>query len=398
MKAFLFDSELRVEQVLQELYAQIQWVAQQYPHTLASAALVQIHSNLVSAIQELMIENLGYQSQLEFQQRRLAVLAELDLLNPSNQELPVTLQRIVDTVAQLMRVTGGAGILLWDPIHQCFSAAATTIPELSVEMILEYMPTHSNHEGHGPRWVVDHGKPLIVPDLPQHIRENHVLALMAKARGYAAFPVLHQQEVLGVLFSVEREVRELHPHDLHFMQLMAQRAASAVLNSRRIAVAKQGAYTDPLTGVYNRRFFDQTYDQHWQSMILREPYCLILLDVDHFKSINDTYGHSVGDEVLQEVSARLKDGLRKDDLLARYGGEEFAILLPRTNHQSAIHVAERLRIMLSRTSVTTSSGPLKITASFGVAIYQDWMAQPDLIREADYSLYEAKSRGRNCVV
>jgi diguanylate cyclase (GGDEF)-like protein len=360
--------------------------------------LARIQGELKEAIQKLMVENLTYQSQLEFQQRRLAALAELDLLNPADQELTITLQRIVDVVAQLMRVTGGAGILLWDNVQDCFSAAASTIPELTVEMILQHMPIQSDHQGDGLRWVLDHAQPLIVQDLPQHIREGNVLAQVARAKGFAAFPLMHQHEVLGVLFTIEREIRELHPDDLHFMQLMSQRAASTVLNSRRVALAQQGAHTDPLTGVYNRRFFDQTFDQHWQSMVRFEPYCMVLLDIDHFKSINDTYGHSVGDEVLQEVAMRIKSSLRKDDLLARYGGEEFAILLPCTAMESAVHVAERLRITLSRTSINTSSGALKITASFGVATYQDWMSQPDLIREADYALYEAKSRGRNCVV
>jgi diguanylate cyclase (GGDEF)-like protein len=398
VNALLYDSEVKVEQVLGELWAQIFQLGLHQSESRVAHNLARIQGELKEAIQKLMVENLTYQSQLEFQQRRLAALAELDLLNPADQELTITLQRIVDVVAQLMRVTGGAGILLWDNVHDCFSAAASTIPELTVEMILQHMPIQSDHQGDGLRWVLDHAQPLIVQDLPQHIREGNVLAQVARAKGFAAFPLMHQHEVLGVLFTIEREIRELHPDDLHFMQLMSQRAASTVLNSRRVALAQQGAHTDPLTGVYNRRFFDQTFDQHWQSMVRFEPYCMVLLDIDHFKSINDTYGHSVGDEVLQEVAMRIKSSLRKDDLLARYGGEEFAILLPCTAMESAVHVAERLRITLSRTSINTSSGALKITASFGVATYQDWMSQPDLIREADYALYEAKSRGRNCVV
>jgi diguanylate cyclase (GGDEF)-like protein len=398
VSSLLIESAAQIEHILQELGERIEASVAEFPSSRSLKQLAQAHQCLDESVTHLLAQNLEYQSRLEFSQRRMAVLAELDLLNPSDTELPVTLQRIVDLVAQLMRVTGGAGILLWDGVHERFNAAASTFPELSAETILEHMPLHNTTHGPGPRWVVDQAQPLIVPDLPQHFREENLLAQTTGARGYAAFPILHRKAVLGVLFIIERQVRELHQDDLHFMHLMAQRSALAVLNSRRVAEAQNSAFTDPLTGVSNRRYFDQTFEYHWQSIGRHEPYCLVLLDIDHFKSINDTYGHSVGDEVLRIVAARLRDGLRKDDLLARYGGEEFAILLPRTNFESARHVAERLRITLARTSIDTSSGPIKVTASFGLATYQDWMSQPDLIREADYALYEAKSRGRNCVV
>jgi diguanylate cyclase (GGDEF)-like protein len=158
---------------------------------------------------------------------------------------------------------------------------------------------------------------------------------------------------------------------------------------------------DPLTGIYNRRHLDDTIGntvstvkRHNQSL------ALVIADVDHFKRVNDTYGHDAGDTVLVEVTSRMMKTLRSGDLLGRWGGEEFLIVLPMTTVEGARLAAERMREIVAATPITLEDGQqLNITASFGCAAMRGEDADPDaLIRRADAALYEAKEGGRNRVV
>jgi len=160
------------------------------------------------------------------------------------------------------------------------------------------------------------------------------------------------------------------------------------------------ATVDSLTNIYNRRAFDE-FAAKGVSRAQRDkkPISLLMMDIDLFKQVNDSYGHQVGDKVLKEFSLRLKNSLRQYDILARYGGEEFSLLLPDTNTDTAIIIAEKLRHTIAQPVFCLKDGTeLKVTASFGVATHQgeqvDWQ---QLISFADQALYHAKESGRNCV-
>ncbi len=158
--------------------------------------------------------------------------------------------------------------------------------------------------------------------------------------------------------------------------------------------------TDALTQLANRRAFDE--GMGWtlaQSKRRYRPVALILCDLDHFKAINDSFGHAAGDRVLARVAARLAGRVRAGDLVARWGGEEFAVLLPDTELGGALALAEALRQAIADAPLTTAAGPLNISLSLGVAVTRPDMLDADaLLRSADLALYEAKARGRNRVV
>lgn len=158
---------------------------------------------------------------------------------------------------------------------------------------------------------------------------------------------------------------------------------------------------DPLTECYNRRFLMQRLKEEFnRSNRSRHPVAGIMMDIDHFKSVNDSYGHEAGDQVLVKVASVLKVSIRTYDVLARYGGEEFFVLLPNTNIESAAVIAERMRHLLEQVTVETVRGPVRVTASFGVAALEgeDLNEDPDpLLRMADDALYRAKRAGRNRV-
>ncbi len=159
------------------------------------------------------------------------------------------------------------------------------------------------------------------------------------------------------------------------------------------------AHTDGLTGLFNRRYFQELAERH-DAMVKRKwsPYCLILFDLDHFKRVNDTYGHEAGDQVLKVISARIKKALRSYDLLARYGGEEFIILAADTGEKAAVYLAERLRQCIEGQPVVYQDTAIAVTASFGVAAGRHERGFEATIRYADQAMYQAKGQGRNRTV
>lgn len=167
------------------------------------------------------------------------------------------------------------------------------------------------------------------------------------------------------------------------------------------------ATTDSLTGCYNRRYLHQMLEyQIAVEQRYRIPFSLILFDVDHFKHINDTYGHHIGDEVLKRTAASIRARLRESDIFARYGGEEFTIYLPHTGRRDAARLAEQLRHLVESHVVHTDRGDIQITISVGLISVDDYSnidANPkeflvDIMRRVDGALYQAKEEGRNRVV
>ena len=172
---------------------------------------------------------------------------------------------------------------------------------------------------------------------------------------------------------------------------------------RSLEQALQLATTDSLTHLYNRGFLDERLPMEVKRAFRYDrPLSIIFSDIDHFKSINDTYGHRTGDEVLQNFARRIKGHVREEvDWLARYGGEEFVVILPETDIDGAMIVANRLKHAVASTPITVDAGAIRITASFGAASFSP-NGKPDpgqmaiaLLGKADSCLYAAKRGGRN---
>lgn len=169
--------------------------------------------------------------------------------------------------------------------------------------------------------------------------------------------------------------------------------------SSRLAAMEQLSVIDPLTNLYNRRFFDMELQRLFGVAIRHgRPMSLLIGDIDHFKNINDTFGHLTGDLVLKEVSNAIASNVRSTDVLARYGGEEFAVILPETRVDAALTVADRIRKGVERMRVPGDGMP-SATISIGVAAapFPGIVSPPQLIEVADAALYLAKTRGRNRV-
>ncbi|NCD12292.1 MAG: GGDEF domain-containing protein [Epsilonproteobacteria bacterium] len=188
-----------------------------------------------------------------------------------------------------------------------------------------------------------------------------------------------------------------------FVSFVGQLALKTTNDIKDLAVLKQESITDALTGLRNRRYFDQRISEEVAlSTRYKLPLTLMLIDVDHFKKINDTYGHTVGDEVLQTLSKIIQNVVRDSDIVARYGGEEIVIITPNTTKEEAAILAERLREKVEQTKVATIATMqevVQVTISIGLCSLSPIITDKEaLLEESDQSLYLAKKYGRNRVV
>lgn len=187
-----------------------------------------------------------------------------------------------------------------------------------------------------------------------------------------------------------------------FVFLVGKLALQTMVDIRKIAILQYESITDSLTGLKNRRYFDQRIcEEVSHSKRHRVPLSLLMIDVDHFKAVNDTYGHTVGDDVLKNLSKIIMSMLRDSDVIARYGGEEIIVITPNTDKAEAVLLAERLRNMVCKSTmatIDTTQEIVQITVSVGVASMGMVILDKEaLIEEADKALYEAKKSGRNRV-
>jgi diguanylate cyclase (GGDEF)-like protein len=223
----------------------------------------------------------------------------------------------------------------------------------------------------------------------------------------ALLPLVRHGRLIGSLnigsYNAERFVKGVRTD---FLEHLAAVAAICIENAVNLERLKRQGLTDTLTAINNRRFFDQRLKEELERAA-REGHRLtcLLLDVDHFKQVNDRHGHQVGDHVLREVAALIRAQLRGSDVLSRYGGEEFAALLSRSGAAEAAEVAERIRHGVAEHGFQTAEGQrFQVTLSIGIAAYDPARfrgGKPDgalLVGHADRALYEAKSGGRDKVV
>lgn len=158
------------------------------------------------------------------------------------------------------------------------------------------------------------------------------------------------------------------------------------------------AKIDPLTGLPNRRALDERLAQEWSRLLRHGGHLVVIMaDIDHFKNVNDQFGHPAGDEVLRQVARLLADGCRESDMAARYGGEEFVVVAPETTAQAAADFAERLRLSICSRPREVRGKVVEVTVSFGVADHEGRKTPEELVQAADEALYRAKAAGRNCV-
>jgi diguanylate cyclase (GGDEF)-like protein len=209
-------------------------------------------------------------------------------------------------------------------------------------------------------------------------------------------PLVFEENLLGILWIWGKGLTRA---DLPIMSIFAKQIGVSLERARLFQEVQSLALTDPLTGLQNRRsLFELGRVEFVRAQRMQRPFCCMMLDLDHFKQVNDRYGHVVGDQVLQEFAKRCSSSVREVDMVGRYGGEELIILLPETDRPTSIQVAERLRASIADTPIKIFDQEISVTTSIGVATQdENTMDLETLIARADQAMYIAKHKGRNRV-
>jgi diguanylate cyclase (GGDEF)-like protein len=250
-------------------------------------------------------------------------------------------------------------------------------------------------------WVMARGTSLVIKDLEKDFRFRGLDMQSVKGRSFHLSPLLSTQGQVTGLVRVESSEREaMDQEDGRLMESLVVLASLAFENAKLYRETQDLAVTDGLTKLLLRRVLLERLDQELvRSTDKGGQTALVLLDIDHFKSVNDTYGHPAGDAVLREVAARVKGSVRDVDVCGRYGGEEFVVLLPQTPLEGALLVAERIREAVKSRAFELRGDARIITVSLGVAVFPAHGGNGRaLIEAADAALYRAKEAGRDRVL
>lgn len=247
-------------------------------------------------------------------------------------------------------------------------------------------------------WVAQSGESAIVPNTLLDTRVVQTAGTPVRKESMMGVPLRFQGRTQGVITLSKLGVNQFDDNSLRLLEIIAAQAAIAFDRATLYQTLRRDAITDPLTRLYNRRHLEERFKEE-RSRAIRNEHSLtaLMLDIDKFKRVNDTYGHSAGDIVLQQLGHLIRVMVRAEDLVARYGGEEFSVLLPEIPLADAFIVAERLRAAIERHRLPIESGVRGITVSIGMAVFDGADDEGQLFSRADAAMYEVKRRGGNLV-
>lgn len=213
-------------------------------------------------------------------------------------------------------------------------------------------------------------------------------------------PLMVGERILGCVSVFHyNENNPFTKNDENMLSIFAQHASIAMDNAMLFNKIQEMAHVDELTGLLNRRALNEIGDYEIRRSIrLQRPIAVVMVDLDNFKSINDTYNHIVGDKALKEVGRVFRKNIRNIDILGRYGGDECIIIMPETNLENAVQTIKRVQKKLQEFKFKIGSKKLQITASYGISVYtENPPSLETMIKEADAAMYMAKDAGRNCI-
>jgi diguanylate cyclase (GGDEF)-like protein len=324
------------------------------------------------------IENMSFYQNARTAVKRLSTLYDVTTALGSVMKTDELFKEIVAIVRQKLGYRT-VGILLLDESRQYLKVRAG-IGYTSLD--LKSLSIHVETDG-VTGLAVKEDRPILVRD----VREEPRYIGQRRPKSELAIPLRTKQGITGVLDVESEGAGSLTEDDVKLLTSLATFIAIAIDNAKLYEDIRLMADTDELTGAYNYRYLKTRLEEELtKAKKQKAKLSLLMLDLDNFKEINDSKGHSEGDHVLGTLAQKLKTGLRKDDVFTRYGGDEFMVILPQTDKQEAIKIAHRIKRIVEETRLRTS---------IGVATYPDDSDQ--LIETADKALYKAKEKGKDLV-
>jgi len=230
--------------------------------------------------------------------------------------------------------------------------------------------------------------------------KQKVMDSQASLKSHLTLPLVIEGEIIGCISLNSDQANMYNVPRLQFFSVLGYQMAASLKHIQRFSTVKKEAIYDTLTNLFNRRHFEERLSAESQKAFESESnLSMIMVDIDHFKKVNDTFGHDGGDKVLREIASLLKNSVRQHDTVARYGGEEFVLLLPGAPLDPTNMVAERIRRLVENTTFDMGQTQIHITISLGISNFpiHRMKSKEELVKMADLALYEAKRGGRNRV-
>ncbi len=346
----------------------------------------------VAVEEELRQANARLQATIRLLQRRNEenrIFAEMDELLRTCQTLDEA-YRVVSNFGQALFPSGRGVLYVVNASRNLVEAVAAWGAEPGDEAFLVFAPDEC--------WALRRGRLHVLDESAVSVGCGHVRA--GAAGSYLCVPLVGQTEPLG-LFHIRFADPVIDEDRRRLAVELAQHVAMALVSLRMQEALRNQAIRDPLTGLFNRRYMEESLEREIRRAIRhRSSVGIIMLDIDHFKQFNDTYGHTAGDILLQTLGRVLQSSIRAEDIACRYGGEEFVLVLPDAGLEDTFRRAEQVRLRVREMTIE-HHGQLvaPITVSAGVAAAPDHGETVDaLISAADFALYRAKAEGRDCVV
>jgi diguanylate cyclase (GGDEF)-like protein len=315
----------------------------------------------------------------------LETLTELAVDVQRRRTLDELLQTIVDRTAALLGVPR-VSVRLFDPAHTSLVAVCRAGEPLHVEEA-EFEP------GEGLLgWIAQRCQPIRTDDADADPRFVPRSGLQERLGAFLGVPLVSGRSCMGVLSAIGGDKHFEHRHE--WLMILIAAICAPHVDVVRLARLSQ---VDPLTGSLNRRGFDDAFPEVQARDGKVDPLSVVMVDIDHFKAINDELGHVVGDEVLKHVATMLGEALRAGDAVVRYGGEEFLLILPGVEAERAARVAERARGLVQKYPALVAGQRIGVTVSLGVAQRRPGEPRESVIERADQAMYVAKRSGRDRV-
>ncbi len=336
----------------------------------------------------------GVGTQLTRHTQEVTIFHDVAKALTSSLDLDSILQTIMDKMAEYFRPDTWS-LLMVDELHEelYFAIAVGDAAEALKNVRLKM--------GEGiAGWVAKHGEHVISADVENDPRFARRIdeTTQWETRSVVCVPLRSRLRVLGVIQLVNVDLAQFNEQEIFFLQALCDYAAIAIENARWVEKIQELTITDDCTGLYNARHLYKTLDTEvYRSSRFGYEFSVLFIDLDHFKSVNDTHGHLVGSKLLAEIGYLVKAQLRLIDYAFRYGGDEFVVLLPQTGKDQALVVAKRLRDGLRASCFCREEGlNLNVRASIGLATYpHDARDTHDIIRQADEMMYLVKNSTRD---